>query len=105
MAQQSLEELSSIYSEASEFGLTSLGVTEPQQQQQEENDDDIIMVQQHSAASAMVAAAAAAVDSTAIPHMGLEGEAVVSLLETREAGAAEEYFSDQVRRPREELAS
>lgn len=29
---QSLEELSSIYSEASELGLTSLGVTQPNQQ-------------------------------------------------------------------------
>jgi hypothetical protein len=31
MTQQSLEELSSIYSEANELGLTALGVTQPQQ--------------------------------------------------------------------------
>ena len=42
MAQQSLEELSSIYSEASELGLTPLGVGQPQQVQ------DII---QHSTAA------------------------------------------------------
>lgn len=34
MSQQSLEELTSIYSEASELGLTTLGVTEPQQEQE-----------------------------------------------------------------------
>ncbi|ORU95003.1 MAG: hypothetical protein A6F71_10215 [Cycloclasticus sp. symbiont of Poecilosclerida sp. M] len=33
MTQQSLEELSSIYSEASELGLTPLGVGQPQQVQ------------------------------------------------------------------------
>lgn len=36
MTQQSLEELSSIYSEASELGLTSLGVIQPRQGSEED---------------------------------------------------------------------
>lgn len=52
MAQQSLEELSSIYSEANELGLTSLGVTEPGQGEGEDQDG----MQQPSSAAMVMAA-------------------------------------------------
>ena len=84
MSQQSLEELSSIYSEASELGLTSLGVTQPPSQDEEE--DDII---QQSAISAMAAEGLPAEGGLAVA----EGSHVVEL-EQREP---EEYYSDQVR--------
>ena len=66
--QQSLEELSSIYSEASEFGLTSLGVTQPHQCQQEEEEEeeeceDGDMVVQQPAASIMAQEAVEGKDS------------------------------------------
>ena len=69
MTQQSLEELSSIYSEASELGLTSLGVTEPGQG---EGEDQEGMVQQPSAAM-MIAAK----------------------MESSDAGGGGGYYSDQ----------
>lgn len=93
MSQQSLEELSSIYSEASELGLTSLGVTQPQQG--DEEDQGMV---QHSAA--MVMAAERKLDSGGggyYSDQDIVQHSAASMSAEAKLGAREpeDYYSDQ----------